>query len=60
LAVTAARATIDRGVQRRLACARRQVDLDLGFQLDDAGGEFDEAQPQGIKLHDAPGRPLGW
>ena len=44
---------------RLLGGARRQVDLDLGFQLDDAGGEFDEAQPQGIKLHDAPGRPVG-
>ena len=28
-----------------LGGARRQVDLDLGFQLDDAGGEFDQAQP---------------
>jgi hypothetical protein len=34
--------------------ARRQVDLELGFQLDDAGGELDQAQPQGVELHDAP------
>ena len=42
-----------------LGGARRQVDLDLGFRLDDAGGEFDEARPLGIKRHDAPGRALG-
>jgi hypothetical protein len=27
--------------ERLLWGARRQVDLDLGFQFDDAGGEFD-------------------
>ncbi len=39
--------------------AGRQVDLDLGFQFDDAGGEFDQAQPQGVKLHDSPHRVFG-
>jgi hypothetical protein len=34
--------------------ARRQVDFELGFQLNDAGGEFDQAQPQAVELHDAP------
>jgi hypothetical protein len=30
------------------------VDFKLGFQLDDAGGDFDQAQPQGVELHDPP------
>jgi len=34
------------------------VDLDLGFQLDNASGELDQAQSQGIELHDAPGGAL--
>jgi hypothetical protein len=37
----------------------RQVDLDLGFQFDDAGGEFDQAQPQSVELHDPPHRVFG-
>ena len=36
----------EHGEDRLIGGARRQVDLDLGFQLDDAGGEFDQAQPQ--------------
>src|SRR4029077_302738 len=39
--------------------ARRQVDLNLLFQFDDAGGDFDEAQPQSVELHDAPSRAFG-
>jgi hypothetical protein len=38
------------GEDRLLGGARRQVDLDLGFELDDAGGEFDQAQLQGVGL----------
>jgi hypothetical protein len=30
------------------------VDLDLGLQFDDAGGDLDQAQPQRVELHDAP------
>jgi len=37
-----------------IGCTRRQMDLYLGFQLDDAGGDLDEAQSQGVELHDAP------
>jgi hypothetical protein len=47
------------GEDRLIGGARRQVDLDLGFQLDDAGGEFDQAQSQGVELHDAPVRAFG-
>ena len=35
------------------------MDLKLGFQLDNAGGDFDQAQPQGVELHDAPSRTFG-
>src|SRR6516225_258450 len=49
----------ERGEDRLLGGARRQVDLDLGFQLDDAGGEFDQTQSQGVELHDAPDRAFG-
>ena len=35
------------------------MDFDLGFQLDDAGGEFDQTQSQGVELHDAPDRAFG-
>ena len=42
------------GEDRLIRGAGRQVDLDLGFQFDDAGGEFDQAQPQGVELHDPP------
>ena len=38
--------------------AARQVDFDLGFHLDDAGGGLDQAQPQRVELGDAPGRGL--
>ena len=44
------------GEDRLIGGAGRQVDLDLGFQFDDAGGEFDQAQPQGVELHDPPHR----
>jgi hypothetical protein len=43
----------ERGEDRLIWGARRQVDLDLGFQLDDAGGEIDQAQSQGVELHAA-------
>jgi hypothetical protein len=42
------------GEDRLIGGARRQVDLDLLFQFDDAGGEFQQAQPQGVELHDTP------
>jgi hypothetical protein len=38
------------GEDRLIGGAGRQVDLDLGFQFDDAGGEFDQAQPQGLGM----------
>lgn len=31
-----------------------QVDLDLGFNLDDAGGGFDQTESQRVELGDAP------
>ena len=43
----------EHGEDRLIGGARRQVDLELGFQFDDAGGELDEAQPQGDR-RDAP------
>ena len=49
----------EHGEDRLIGGARRQVDLDLGFQLDDAGGEFDQAQSQSVELHDAPDRAFG-
>ena len=36
------------GEDRLIGSAGRQVDLDLGFQFDDASGKFDQAQPQGV------------
>jgi hypothetical protein len=42
-----------------IGSARRQVDLYLRFQLDDAGGDLDQAQSQGVELHDTPGGALG-
>jgi hypothetical protein len=36
------RRSLDRG-------ARRQVDLDLSFQLDDGSGEYNQAQSQGVE-----------
>src|SRR5512134_2750702 len=35
--------------------AGRQMDLDPGFHLDDAGGNFDQAQPEGVELSEPPG-----
>jgi hypothetical protein len=49
----------EHGEDRLIGGARRQVDLDLGFQFDDAGGEFDQALSQGVELHDAPDRAFG-
>ena len=40
---------------RLIGGAARQVDLDLGFHLDDAGGGLDQAQPERIELGNAPG-----
>ncbi len=36
------------------ACAR-QMDRDPGLHLDDAGGDLDEAQAQGVELGAPPG-----
>src|SRR5512147_164578 len=44
---------------RLIGRAGRQMDLDLGFHLDDAGGDLDEAQPQRVELRDPPGRGPG-
>ena len=55
----ARQAVEDDAKDRLIGGARRQVDLDLLFQFDDAGGDLDEAQPQSVELHDAPGRALG-
>src|SRR5260370_37164560 len=49
----------DAAEDRLIGGARRQVDLDLLVQFDDAGGDLDEAQPQSVELHDAPGRAFG-
>jgi hypothetical protein len=35
------------------------VDLELGSELDDTGSNFDQAQPQSIKLHNSPSRTFG-
>src|SRR5512147_1963859 len=43
---------------RLIGRAGRQMDLDLGFHLDDAGGDLDQPQPQRVELGDPPGR--GW
>ena len=41
--------------QNDLGWARcRQMDADHGLHLDDAGGDLDEAQAQGVELGDAP------
>ena len=40
------------GEYRLIGGARRQVNFELGFELDDAGGNFDQTQPQGVELHD--------
>jgi len=40
----ARQAVEDDAEDRLIGGARRQVDLDLLFQLDDAGGDLDEAQ----------------
>ena len=37
-----------------LRAGGRQVNEDLPPGLDDAGSEFQQAQPQGIELHDTP------
>ena len=47
----------DDAKDRLIGGARRQVDLDLLFQFDDAGGDLDEAQPQSVELHDARRSP---
>ena len=47
--------------KRRISWARhegRQVHADHRFHFDDAGGDFDEAQAQGVELGDAPHRTL--
>ena len=37
----------------------RQVHADHRFHFDDAGGDLDEAQAQGVELGDAPHRAFG-
>ena len=49
----------EQGKDRLIGSARRQVDLELGFSAQRAGGEFDQAQPQGVELHAPPHRTLG-
>src|SRR5512144_2317142 len=44
---------------RLIGRAGRQMDLDLGFQFDDAGGDLDQPQPQRVELRDPPGRGPG-
>jgi hypothetical protein len=44
---------------RLIGRAGRQMDLDLGFHLDDAGGDLDQSQPQRVELGDPPGRAPG-
>ena len=41
----AGQAVEQHGEDRLIGGARRQVDLDLLFQFDDAGGEFQQAKP---------------
>ena len=55
----ARQAAEDDAKDRLIGCARWQVDLDLLFQFDDAGGDLDEAQSQSVELHNAPGRGFG-
>jgi hypothetical protein len=43
----------EHGKDRLIGGARRQVDLELGFELDDTGGNFDQAQPQGVESDEA-------
>jgi hypothetical protein len=55
-----ARQAVENDAEDRLiGGARRQVDLDLLFQFDYAGGDLDEAQPQSVELHNTPGRAFG-
>ena len=44
---------------RLIGGAGWQMDLDLGFHLDDAGGSLDQAESQRVELGDPPGRALG-
>jgi len=55
----ARQAVEDHANDRPIGGTRRQVDRDLLFQFDDAGGDLDKAQPQSVELHDAPAEPLG-
>ena len=55
-----ARQAVEGEVEDRLiGGARRQVDLDLLFEFDDAGGDLDQAQADRVELYGAPGRALG-
>src|SRR6516164_9983024 len=55
----ARQAVEDDAKDRLIGGTRRQVDRDLLFQFDDAGGDLDKAQPQSVELYDAPGRAFG-
>jgi hypothetical protein len=55
-----ARQTVaEQGEDCLIGGARRQKDRELGFRFDNLGGDFDQAQPQGIELHHAPDRTFG-
>ena len=47
------------GEDRLIGGAGRQVDLDLGFQFDDAGGEFDPTWTAGRDFAIENGRNAG-
>jgi hypothetical protein len=47
------------GKDRLIGGARRQMDFRLGFELDDAGGDFDQTQSQGVELHTRQDERLG-
>ena len=46
----------DKMHQRRGEACARQVERNAGFQLDDASGNLDEAQAEGVELGAPPGR----
>jgi hypothetical protein len=50
----ARQAAEDEAEDRLIGRAGRQVDLDLGFHLDDAGGDLDQPQPERIELRNPP------
>ena len=55
----ARQAVEDEVPDRLIGRAAWQMDLDLGFHLDDASGGLDQAQPERVELGDPPGGGLG-